>query len=392
VRIGNMAFQRNGNLALVLQTLRENPGLTRTQLAERLRFDRSTITNITAELIHAALIREDEYGSAGPRGGRRPVRLKIEDHRICAIGFEIEPYSWRAVVLDNAGAVIKRSNGSFRRRPSPDELIAISRSVITEQLERGIPITGAGYGIPGSVDPHGGRIIRSRSLSIENEELIPSVSVTLNSGEGLEIPIAVDNDANCCAWGELHRRRGTSTIDDLLVVLARRTEHHVGIGLGLILDGIVQYGGNVANGEFYTSDWCGDDLSQTSMTATELVATQLDDKLRRRFIQELLSNLTPIISMLNPEAVLFAGELRERFEEIHEELRVSANLRYLRSRIPASTFDKTSFEDDEVAAGAASMVLERLFEVPRFEKEPGAFTISWDRVLPILEHMRVPIL
>lgn len=387
-----MAFQRNGNLALVLRTLRDSPGLTRTQLAEQLRFDRSTITNITAELINAALIREDEYGSAGPRGGRRPVRLKIEDQRICAVGFEIEPHSWRAVVLDNAGGVIERSKGNFRRRPSPDELIAVSERVIAAQLERGISIIGAGYGIPGSVDPHSGRIIRSRSLSIENEDLIPSFSIAVHRGGKLEIPIAVDNDANCCAWGELHRRRGASTIDDILVVLARRTEHHVGIGLGLILDGIVQYGGNVANGEFYTSDWCGDDLSQTSMTAVELVATQQDTELRRRFIHELLSNLTPIISMLNPETVLFAGELRERFNEISEELQSSPRLRYLRSRIPASTFHKTSFEDDEVAAGAASMVLERLFEVPRFEKEPGAFTISWDRVLPVLEHMRLPIL
>ena len=391
MKIGNMAFQRNGNLGLVLRALRDTPGLTRTQLAERLRFDRSTITNITAELIHAALIREDEYGSAGPRGGRKPVSLKIEDHRMCAVGFEIEPDSWRAVVLNNAGVVLERSSGVFQRPPSPDELITVSRKVIANCIDRGIPIVGAGYGIPGSVDPASGRIIRSRALDIENDTFIPSCTVSADDGVALEIPIAVDNDANCCAWGELHTRRYTMPVDDMLVVLARRTERHVGVGLGLILGGIVQYGGKVANGEFYTDGWCGDDLSQTSMTAAELVATREDAALRRRFLQEILSNLTPIVSMLNPEVVVLAGEFRERFAEVEAEIRSSTHLRYLSSRIPTATFRTSAFDRDEVAAGAAGMVLEKLFELPRFEPEPGAFTISWDRVLPVLEYLRAAV-
>ena len=391
MKIGNMAFQRNGNLGLVLRTLRDTPGLTRTQLAEQLRFDRSTITNITAELIHAALIREDEYGSAGPRGGRKPVSLKIEDHRMCAVGFEIEPHSWRAVVLNNAGVVLERSAGVFQRPPSLDELITISRKVIANCIDRGIPIVGAGYGIPGSVDPKSGRIIRSRALDIENDTFTPSCTVTANDSVDLTIPIAVDNDANCCAWGELHTRRYATPVDDMLVVLARRTERHVGVGLGLILGGIVQYGGNVANGEFYTSDWCGDALSQTSMTATELVATREDAALRRRFLQEILSNLTPIVSMLNPEVVVLAGEFRERFAEVEAEIRSSTRLRYLSSRIPTATFRTSAFGGDEVAAGAAAMVLEKLFELPRLDLESGAFTISWGRVLPVLEYMKTTI-
>ena len=94
---------------------------------------------------------------------------------------------------------------------------------------------------------------------------------------------------------------------------------------------------------------------------------------------------------MHGENCTLAGEFRERFAEVEAEIRSPTHLRYLSSRIPTATFRTSAFDRDEVAAGAAGMVLEKLFELPRLDPEPGAFTISWDRVLPVLEYMKTTI-
>lgn len=382
-----MSFQRTGNLALVLRALRDEPGLTRTELARTLHFDKSTISNLTAELIGAGLVREDEVGNAGPRGGRKPVSLRLQNHRICALGIEVEPDKYRAVVQDNEAITLFSEEGSFSGSDLDQELRRISERIIRRMVEEGVAVVGVGYGLPGSVDADEGRIIRSRSLGVSDMRLAPTLSVEMPGGDSIEVPIALDNDAICCAWGELHAGRGRAPHSDLLLVLARRTEHHVGIGLGLIMGGVVQYGGKVANGEFYTSGWRGDSWSQTSLSASELVATASVGALRRRFLEELLDNLTPVISVLNPRAIVLAGELRERIGEVRELIAQEYGDRYLGIRIPQETFRDTLHGAEEVAAGAAGMVLERLFAVPSLERQPGEFTITWERILPVLEHL-----
>ena len=387
MRIGNMAFQRTGNLAVVLRALRDEPGLTRTELARKLHFDKSTISNLTGELIHVGLIREDEIGRAGPRGGRKPVSLQLENHRICALGIEVEPDGYRAVVQDNEAVTLFAEEGRFSEANLEDELYGISERIVRRMLKQGVAVVGIGYGLPGSVDADKGRIIRSRSLGVSDKRLAPTLSIKLAGGNSIDVPIAVDNDAICCAWGELHAGRRQAPLSDLLVVLARRTEHHVGIGLGLIMGGVVQYGGKVANGEFYTSGWTGNKWSQTSLSASELVATETEEALRRRFLEELLDNLTPVVSVINPRAIAFAGELRERIDEVKELIAREYGSRYLGLRIPEETFRSTAHGADEVAAGAAGMVLERLFAVPSLDRQPGEFTITWERILPVLEQL-----
>lgn len=387
VRIGNMSFQRTGNLALVLRALRDEPGLTRTELAGKLQFDKSTISNLTAELIGAGLVKEDEVGSAGPRGGRKPVSLRLENQRICALGIEVEPDRYRAVVQDNDAVTLFSEEGALAGDDLEAGLREISGRIIRRMVEQRVAVVGVGYGLPGSVDADEGRIIRSRSLDLSDMRLSPTVAVQLPGGYSIEVPVALDNDAICCAWGELHAGRAHSPHSDLLVVLARRTEQHVGIGLGLIMGGVVQYGGKVANGEFYTSGWRGDTWSQTSLSSAELVATASVEALRRRFLEELLDNLTPVVSVLNPRSIVLAGELRERIEEVQELIARDYGDRYLGMRIPKETFRSTLHGTDEVAAGAAGMVLERLFAVPTLDRQPGEFTITWERILPVLEHL-----
>ncbi|MFP4644000.1 MAG: MarR family transcriptional regulator, partial [Spirochaetales bacterium] len=144
---GNKPFQRAMNRALVLQALRARPLSSRRDLAAELGLDRSTISNITGELIDAGLLAEisreeaagdrlgddderDGYGRppvppkhsvaarrsqparAAAGRGRPAVGLRVLDERLCAVGLEVTANGYAAIVRDNAGAVRYRESDS----------------------------------------------------------------------------------------------------------------------------------------------------------------------------------------------------------------------------------------------------------------------------------------
>lgn len=386
-RLGSLTFQHSGNMALVLRALRDEPGLTRSQLAEDLHLDRSTISNLTGALIQSGVIREGKSGEAGPRGGRKPISLQINSERICALGIEIEPEMYRAVVLDAANRIVFQEERTLTSAQPLEEIEARAGQICEELITQGIPIVGVGYGIPGSVEPPKGRIIRSRALAISDLNLRPDLEISLPGDIRTYIPVAVDNDANCCALGELHYARQGDAPRDLLFILARRTQNHVGVGLGVIIDGHIHYTGGAQTSEFYTSQWSGDPLSQTSLSHDELVQSIADAATWKRLVREILNSVAPIVSVVNPGVICLGGEFREKMPEIEALIHQEMSGTYLESTMSRREFRVSAYGDNEVAVGAAGMVLERLFSIPHYDRSMDPFRVSWDRVLPLLRHM-----
>ncbi len=386
-RFGSLSFQHSGNIALVLRALRDNPGLTRSQLADDLHLDRSTISNITGSLIQDGVIREGKSGDAGPRGGRRPISLQINNERICALGIEIEPELYRAVVIDAANRLVFQEERALTGTQPVEEIELRAGEICEDLIRRGTPIVGVGYGIPGSVEPIKGRIIRSRALAISDLHLRPDLEVSLPGNVRTYIPVAVDNDANCCALGELHSARQGDTPADLVFILARRTQNHLGVGLGVIINGHIHYTGGAQTSEFYTSRWSGDPLSQTSLNHDELVHSISDKALWKRLVREILDSAAPIISVVNPGVICVGGEFREKIQEIDSIISDEMTGTYLESTMNRREFRVSAHGDNEVAVGAAGMVLERLFSIPHYDRVMDPFRVSWDRVLPLLRHM-----
>ena len=104
--------------------------------------------------------------------------------------------------------------------------------------------------------------------------------------------------------------------------------------------------------------------------------------MRRAFLIELLSNLIPVASVLDPAAVVFGGVLREYFEETRALVASDFSAGYL-GRI-ASRIRRSTLADDEMAAGAAALVLERLFRIPRYGTGDDAAAIRWEDVAKTL--------
>lgn len=104
------------------------------------------------------------------------------------------------------------------------------------QVGRG-RVAGIGIGAPGPLDRRSGTVLETPNLGWRNVPLCDMVSRELG------LPVVLDNDANCAAFGEWWLGAGRGS--DRLIGLTLGT----GIGGGVVLDGEVYHGASDAAGE-----------------------------------------------------------------------------------------------------------------------------------------------
>ncbi len=98
-------------------------------------------------------------------------------------------------------------------------------------------VAGVGIGAPGPLDRRSGTVLETPNLGWRNVPLCDMVSRELG------LPVVLDNDANCAAFGEWWLGAGRGS--DRLIGLTLGT----GIGGGVVLDGEIYHGASDAAGE-----------------------------------------------------------------------------------------------------------------------------------------------
>ncbi|HUF75633.1 MAG TPA: ROK family protein, partial [Longimicrobiales bacterium] len=123
-----------------------------------------------------------------------------------------------------------------------DDVVRMAGEVIHEALERrgGGPdrIVGVGIGCPGPLDLQRGLVLTTPNLGWTNYPIRQRIS------DGLGLPAALDNDANCATLGEWWQGAGRGVRHLAGVTLG------TGIGGGLIVDGRLVHGASGVAGEF----------------------------------------------------------------------------------------------------------------------------------------------
>ena len=99
--------------ARIVRTIWQNPRISRVGIAERLSLDKSTVTNQVSRLIEIGLVEEMDEGSAGTRGGRRPIHLAMKRSFGLVIGIEIQHESYVAVAVDFGGEIRSECRGAI---------------------------------------------------------------------------------------------------------------------------------------------------------------------------------------------------------------------------------------------------------------------------------------
>ncbi len=356
------------NASRVLQTIWLRGEISRVDIARTLGLNKSTITKIVGDLLDAGIICTVAEGEAGPTGGRRPQYLTISKDYGCIVGLEIQTEHYTAVAIDLHGEVVYKRTEEIDITAQPLSELALSavENTRSELTRRGHTVLGVGLGLSGIINPHDGVIYKSNPLSVTEP-----VRIYEEMAGRLPLPVMVENDANCCCWGELAFRHSDRPSNFLFVLGEVRFPTALGsdfrsisIGLGVVIGGRVHRGDDYSAGEFKSILWSPGNTTQFSIADEEFAAAGDRCALTQRMLCELGGHVAFLVNSLNLSAVVVGGSIeqfREDLVSIFED-EIQRNWSYddpVQCRIRFS-----SLGEDSVAYGAAGMFLEHLFSLP----------------------------
>ncbi|MFS0854497.1 ROK family transcriptional regulator [Microbacterium sp. 179-I 3D4 NHS] len=226
----NLPRMGDFNQSVIVEAIRRSPaGLSRTELAEATGLSAQTVTNITRRLLDEELIAEAGRRITGPGKPRTILRLVAESR--FSVGVHLDPALITVVLLDLAGAVVRRTTAQTPEG-QPDAAIEAMAGLVGEVVDASDVdprrIAGVGVAAPGPVDADGGSVVAP--------PLLPGwqrVQLRERLAEATGFPVALEKDTAAAAVGELWTGRGPA--DDSFVFLYLGT----GIGAALALDGDV---------------------------------------------------------------------------------------------------------------------------------------------------------
>lgn len=372
----------------MLQQIRSNDGISRTDIAKILGLKKSSVTKIVQELIDYGVVRVLKQGDSRPQGGRKPILLEITAESCSVLGVEIQPSYYRAVLLNFKGDIIFQKEDTF-----PDEFSDLSFSEVADNVfnlvkddieKTGMPLVGISFGIPGYVDTDSGVILRSDPHGLENFRFSEEKRKLYN------IPVLVENDANCGAWAELNRKKG-EVYTDFMFMLAeiqkenKRVGHKGGmsLGFGLVIDGKVYAGNGKSAGDFKSAFWRSGNRSQVGISDDEMRTIDSDDDVLEKYIEEILVNLSVLTSVFNPSKIIIGGDTEKYSKMIDKILQSRLKDRYIGLKWGEGLFRTSSFGEMAVAVGAAGMLLEKYYRGAGLSEEDNNSSLDLEFVFSV---------
>ncbi|MFH1096570.1 MAG: ROK family protein [Candidatus Desantisbacteria bacterium] len=154
------------------------------------------------------------------------------------VGLDIGGTKIDAGILDASGKILKKTRIYTEAHEGLDAVIQRIYNAIDTVIE-GIKasICGIGIGVPGQVDVKNGIVIFAPNMGWKNVEIRKLIQ------ERYDLPVEIENDANCGALAEARLGAGTGTGSLVWITVG------TGIGGGIIIDGKLIQGANFAGGE-----------------------------------------------------------------------------------------------------------------------------------------------
>ena len=215
--------------------VRNNPGITRAAVAQRLGIGSGVATEVTARLREARLVTEVEAASSGR--GRPSAALRAHPEGPLVLVAEVRQEGWRVAVAALDGALTPVADGRNPADPQPAQVLAqLTRATRRAAREFGPRIRATSVSVPGVVE---GTVLRQASgLGWEDVDLTELGAGVVGG------PLLVGNDATLAGVAEV--RAGAA--------VGAGTALHVQVeespGGALVVDGRPVVGATGAAGEF----------------------------------------------------------------------------------------------------------------------------------------------
>lgn len=240
----------------VLDLIRSEGEISRTDLARRSALTEKTISGIVKSLLDSGVVIESGYAKS--TGGKRPVLLRLNDKELYAVGITLDYARCVIVLCALDGTEVARSE---IRGTGIDEPAAVLKRISTT-LRRLLERQGVGMeSVIGVGVASGGR--RGSPLGWRLDASFADVWEPYPTEEELArltgLSVRRENDANCAALGEYWKTASSPTRDFVTVYMAH------GIGCGIVIGGAIYRGvsGNAGEIGHTVADphgqpcWCG---------------------------------------------------------------------------------------------------------------------------------------
>ncbi|MGQ9500608.1 MAG: ROK family transcriptional regulator [Anaerolineae bacterium] len=390
---GNGSLLRKVNQSAILELIREQGPISRSEIARLLHISPATVTRIVTELLQKQVIQE--RGARLAPFGRRPILLEFNPRASLIIGVYVH--------RDMIGAISDLNGEILGRMVQPaqsgeagiQQLIALICALYDMARGYGLPVRGVGIGAPSIVFYRDGIVAWAPSLGWRNVPLKALVE------QAVGLPVFVENEVNLIALGESWRGAGRD-VDNLVCISLG-----AGIGAGIVLSGFLYRGAHCAAGEIgyllpgaqylgrsYEGFGCLEDLAgsvgivrriqeklaagqpsilrewleneETQLTAEMvLLAARKGDACACHVVDEVADYLALAVAsiscVLDPHRIIFSGDLVD-FADMFVQ-RIEARLRGTLPTMPELAVSQ--LRTDAAVLGALAMAL--------FETDEGIF-------------------
>jgi predicted NBD/HSP70 family sugar kinase len=232
---GDATFLRKLNESAMLELIRRDGPITRSDVSQRLHLSLPTITRIVTNLIEENLVRE--LSAADSRGGRRPALLEFNYRANLVIGVYVGQRMIGALADLNGQIIERRSAPSLPGEAGIEALVGLIKELHEHAASLGLAVRGAGVGVPSIVTYPRGVVALAPGLGWRDLPLKERLQRVL------DFPVLVENEVNLIALGESWRGAGRGIRNLICVSLG------TGIGAGLVLGGQLYRGSHSAAGE-----------------------------------------------------------------------------------------------------------------------------------------------
>ncbi|MDR1852342.1 MAG: ROK family transcriptional regulator [Propionibacteriaceae bacterium] len=216
----------------ILEALRDGQAHSRSALAKALQLSPSTVSLHVERLISSGML--EELGDGESSGGRKPRMLRICAGAGQVLAADLGTRHARLGRFDLTGQLLESKEIPIEIGKGPQAVWALIEEELAAWLE---DAKGIGVSLPGPVVPETGAVVQPSRMpgwsGFESRQYLE---------EALNLPVAVDNDANLMALGE-HRTRMGKAGDSITVKAG------AAIGSGLILGGEIHHGATNAAGD-----------------------------------------------------------------------------------------------------------------------------------------------
>ncbi len=234
---------RTLNTKSIINIIRENSLVTKSDIARRVNISQQTINNIVTELVKKDLVLEVGLRKSTKEGGKRPVLLKFNENAGYIIGSMMGPKKIKGILANyNANIMIEKSiqnNIKASHEEIISRMIEMFEEIIKEADIEKSKVLGIGIGVPGIVDEKRG-VIRLLPYMTNWE----NIKIAKIIKDRMGIDVFVSNENRVRSYGE--KMFGLAKkLNNFAVILTG-----YGIGGGFFINDQCITGRNLFAGEF----------------------------------------------------------------------------------------------------------------------------------------------